>query len=73
VDLLGRSVEAFGETDPAAVLRGYLSEGRTGTARALARKAAVLLEPSDWLATVVWPPEKSTGARSSAACEKADR
>ncbi len=56
VDLLGRSIEAFGETDPAAILRGYLSEGRTASARALSKKAAVLLEPSDLLGTVVWPP-----------------
>ncbi len=56
VDLLGRSIEVGAETDPAAILRGYLSEGRTGSARALARKAAVLLEPSDRLGTVVWPP-----------------
>ena len=56
VDLLGRSIEVGEEGDPAAALRGYLAEGRTGSARALARKAAVLLEPSDRLGTVVWPP-----------------
>ena len=55
VDLLGRSIEVGGETDPAAILRGYLSEGRTGSAGALAKKAVVLLEPSDRLGTVVWP------------------
>lgn len=73
VDLLGRSIEAFGETDPAAILRGYLSEGRTGSARALAEKAVVLLEPSDRIGTVVWPPEKSTRSRSSAVYEEAGR
>jgi hypothetical protein len=57
VDLLGRSIEVGAETDPAAILRGYLSEGRTSSARALARKAAVLLEPSERLGTVVWTPE----------------
>ena len=56
VDLLGRSLEIGGQTDPAGILQGYLSEGRTNSARALARKAAVLLEPSDLLGTVVWPP-----------------
>lgn len=56
VDLLGRSIEAGGEGDPVEILRRYLSEGRTASARALARKAVVLLEPSDLLGTVVWPP-----------------
>lgn len=71
VDLLGRSIEAFGETDPAAILRRYLSEGRTGSARALAEKAVVLLEPSDQIGAVVWPPEKSTRSRSYAVYEEA--
>jgi hypothetical protein len=56
VDLLGRSIVVGTETDPTANLVRYLSEGSTGTARALARKAAVLLEPSDRLGTVAWPP-----------------
>jgi hypothetical protein len=55
VDLLGRSLEVTGETDPAVVLRKYLSEGRTTTARRLSEKAVVLLEPEDRLGTVVWP------------------
>ena len=55
VDLLGRSIEVGPQTDPAEILHGYLSEGRTASARALARKAIVLLEPSDLLGTVVWP------------------
>lgn len=58
VDLLGRSIEVGTETRPTAILVRYLSEGRTGSARALARKAAVLLEPSDLLGTVVWPPRE---------------
>ncbi len=66
VDLLGRSIEVGAETDPTAILRGYLSEGGTSSARALARKAAVLLEPSDRLGTVAWPPgqDEITQARS---------
>ena len=55
VDLLGRSIDVGAETDPAAILCGYLAEDRTKSARALARKAAVLLEPSDRLGSVVWP------------------
>ena len=56
VDLLGRSIEVGTEGDPAAILGRYLLEGGTASARALARKAAVLLEPSDLLGAVVWPP-----------------
>ncbi|HZF57001.1 MAG TPA: hypothetical protein VEZ19_00845 [Rubrobacter sp.] len=56
VDLLGRSIEVGTEEDAAAILGRYLSEGGTASARALARKAAVLLEPSDLLGAVVWPP-----------------
>ncbi len=65
VDLLGRSIEVGEATDPAAALRGYLSEGRTASARALAKKAVVLLEPSDLLGTVAWPPAegKRVGSR----------
>ena len=75
VDLLGRSIEVGAETDPAVLLRGYLSEGRTGSARALARKAAVLLEPSDRLGTVVWPPWQGevAEARSSTGREEVSR
>jgi hypothetical protein len=56
VDLLGRSIEVGEEGNPAAALAAYLSEGRTASARALARKAAVLLEPPERRGTVVWPP-----------------
>jgi hypothetical protein len=56
VDLLGRSIEVGEEGDPAAALAAYLSEGRTASARALARKAAVMLEPPNRRGAVVWPP-----------------
>lgn len=55
VDLLGRTIDDPAKTDPAAVLREYLSEGRTKTARRLSEKAAMLLEPTDLLGTVAWP------------------
>ena len=55
VDLLGRSIDAERNTDPAAALRTYLSEGRTAAAYHLARKAVVLLEPAPRLGEVVWP------------------
>jgi hypothetical protein len=56
VDLLGRSLQPGDETTPDAILTRYLSEGSTETARALAKKAVVLLEPADRLGAVVWPP-----------------
>ena len=55
VDLLGRSLEVGEATDPTVILRKYLSEGRTRTARRLSEKAVVLLEPADQLGTMVWP------------------
>ena len=63
VDLLARSIEVGSGTDPAEVLCGYLSEGRTASARALAQKAVVLLEPSDRLGTVVWPHDRDAWSR----------
>ena len=45
VDLLGRSLDVTEGSDAIAALRKYLSEGRTETARRLAEKAVVLLEP----------------------------
>ncbi len=55
VDLLGRSLEVGADADPTFVMRRYLSEARTKTARRLSEKALVLLEPADRLGTVVWP------------------
>ncbi len=55
VDLLGRSLGGIEGVDPAVILGKYLSEGRTETARRLADKAVVLLEPVDRLGAVIWP------------------
>lgn len=73
VDLLGRSIEVGAKSDPAATLRGYLSEGCTASARALAKKAVVLLEPSDLLGTVAWPPAEGKRARSRQFIEEVGR
>jgi hypothetical protein len=53
VDCLGRDIDASGGEDAIAALRRYLQAGKTKTARLLAIKAVVLLEPS--CGTVVWP------------------
>lgn len=55
VDLLGRSIPARPSDDPVAALRRYLGESRSVSARLLAKKAVVLLEPEHLLGTQVWP------------------
>ena len=55
VDLLGRSLPAEPGADPAGVLRRYLAAGRTGSAKALAAKAAVLIHPENRAGEIVWP------------------
>jgi hypothetical protein len=55
VDLLGRSLRAPLDADPVAVVRDYLAAARTASARALARKAVVLIHPQELVGTVVWP------------------
>lgn len=56
VDLLGRSLAAAPGTDPARAIREYLAARRTTSAKALAAKAAVLIDPMDRVGEVVWPP-----------------
>ena len=55
VDLIGRTIDCKVGADPIQSLRMYLSEGRTRSARELARKAVVLIEPKDLRGTVIWP------------------
>jgi hypothetical protein len=53
VDCLGRDITASKQEDAATALRRYLREGRTETARLLAAKAVVLLEPE--CGRIIWP------------------
>ncbi|WP_033341444.1 hypothetical protein [Catenuloplanes japonicus] len=55
VDLLGRSLPALLGADPADVLRIYLAGRRTDSAKALAAKAVVLIDPANRAGEVVWP------------------
>ena len=57
VDLLGRSIPKADTADPVGTLRRYLAEKKTESARLLALKAVILIEPSHLLGTVVWPPK----------------
>ena len=55
VDLLGRSLPAEVGADLAGVLRRYLAARRTDSAKALAAKAVVLINPEDRAGEIVWP------------------
>ena len=55
VDLIGRPIRADDVSDPIEVLRTYLRKKKTTSAKLLAQKAMVLIEPSEFLGTVVWP------------------
>ena len=55
VDLIGRSLHVADENDPVGVLRKYLRDGKAESARQLAKKAVILLEPAHLFGTVVWP------------------
>jgi len=57
VDLLGRSLPVAPGTDPAHAIRDYLAAGRTTSARALAAKAAVLIDPAHRAGEIVWPTD----------------
>ena len=53
VDCLARGIDVKTGEDPAAAIRRYLKAGRTETARLLALKAVVLLEPD--CGEIIWP------------------
>ena len=55
VDLIGRSIASADASDPVGTLGRYLTDKRTESARLLAQKAVVLIEPKRLLGTVVWP------------------
>lgn len=59
VDLIGRSISEVDINNPVMSLRRYLTEGLTESARCLAEKALILLEPAHLLGTVVWPEKSS--------------
>lgn len=55
VDMMGRSLPVAPDVDPVAAVQTYLRSGQTATARFLAQKAVVALEPVAWIGRVVWP------------------
>jgi hypothetical protein len=60
VDLLGRSLPAEPGADLADALRRYLAARRTDSAKALAAKAVVLLDPETRAGEIVWPATSHT-------------
>jgi hypothetical protein len=61
VDLLGRSLPAVPGTDPADAIQRYLTARRTASAKALATKAVVLIDPQRRAGEVVWPAGSHPG------------
>jgi hypothetical protein len=57
VDLIGRSIPDANPGDPIGTLHRYLSGAKTESARFLAMKAVILIEPENLLGTVVWPAQ----------------
>lgn len=55
VDCLGRSISVKEDEHPESALQRYLREGKTATARLLAEKVVVLLEPN--CGKVIWPKQ----------------
>jgi hypothetical protein len=55
VDLLGRSLPAAPGADPADAIRRYLAARRTESAKALAAKAVVMIDPPNRAGEIVWP------------------
>jgi hypothetical protein len=58
VDLMGRSLPISLTAHPADALRSYLSAAKTGSARALAAKAAVLIVPAERAGEIIWPERR---------------
>lgn len=55
VDLIGRSIYANKDEDPVTAVRRYLKEGRTKSARLLAEKAVILIDPAPRRGEIIWP------------------
>ena len=55
VDLLLKSIAFAPGASPVTALQQYLAKGRTKTARCLAQKAIILIEPAELLGFIAWP------------------
>ena len=57
VDLIGRSIPDVNTKDPIGTLRKYLAAHKTETARLLAMKAVIIIEPPELVGSAVWPAQ----------------
>jgi hypothetical protein len=55
VDFIVRGIDCRPGADPVEVLRRYLTERRSKSARCLSKKAVVMIEPRSLRGQVVWP------------------
>lgn len=55
VDLLGRTLKVEPSADPVAAVRSYLREAHTATAKELAKKAVVAVDPGPRFGQILWP------------------
>ena len=55
---MGRSLDVAPGTDLAIALAHYLRSGKTETARELATKAVIILEPIEQLGMIAWPVDR---------------
>jgi hypothetical protein len=55
VDLVARSLPEQPDANPVEALRRYLERSRTGSARALASKAVILIDPASLRSVAAWP------------------
>lgn len=67
VDLFVRALPVDLDADPVSAVQDYLRTSKTKTARLLAQKAVVILEPKNLLGTVAWPPRSPTGHETAIA------
>jgi hypothetical protein len=63
LDFLARSVWYPVGADPVAAVQNYLFEGQSDSARRLAQKAVVVLEPAQLRGHVIWPMVADVPAR----------
>jgi hypothetical protein len=58
VDLMGRDIAVRAGESPSESIRRWLRERRTTSAKLLAKKAIVLLDPVALQGTVIWPKDE---------------
>lgn len=58
VDLIGRSLRVRPSADPLGVIETYLAKPRTKSAKKLAKKAVVVIDPPELRGRVAWDPRQ---------------